>query len=69
MRYIELFTGIAGFSKGIEQAYGNSDKHESEKPEQANGTSGRVRLTVSGRTDVLSANDAALREGGGGRNV
>jgi len=65
MKYFEMFTGIAGFSKGIDQAYDNHHQYESAKPEQADSTSGRFGIVDERNGSVLSANNAAFRDGGG----
>lgn len=65
MKYFEMFTGIAGFSVGIDRAYGDGNKYESSESEQTDGASGRVGLADGRGAGVLSANDASLRNGGG----
>lgn len=63
MKYLSLFSGIGTGEQGIEQAFSN--KYESAKPEQADSTSGRFGA-IDKRGDVLSANESALCDRGGG---
>jgi DNA (cytosine-5)-methyltransferase 1 len=64
MRYFEMFTGIAGFSKGIEQAYDIGYQYEPAKSRPSDSGSGRFGNADKGRGDVLLADDAPLRRSG-----
>ena len=71
MKYFEMFTGIGGFSKGIEQAYGHGNKYESTQPEPSNGESGRKRVTNGGRADGIFCGslDSSYHKGPDGKRT
>lgn len=67
MKYFEMFTGIAGFSKGIERAYADDYQHESTKSEATDCPSGRLGIADIGQHGIRSANNSALYNGRGQR--
>lgn len=63
MKYFSMFSGIGGFEKGIDKAYGaryNDNKHESENARPTDCESGRLGATDKQNNGVLLADDAPL---------
>lgn len=56
-----MFTGIAGFSKGIEQAYGDHYQYESSQSEPSDSESGRERSADLRGNGICATDDASLR--------